>query len=68
MHKDRKQSYYCNCLCLSYVPSLLLYSRIVQDHSDIEIQQYIATRENVLEQIRILMDEYITMVLNPINQ
>jgi len=37
-----------------------VYTRIVQDHSDIEIQQYIAARENVLEQIRTLMDEYIT--------
>ncbi len=58
--KDSKQSYYCNCLCLSYVPSVLLYTRIVQDHSDIQIQQYIAARENVLEQIQAFMDEYLT--------
>jgi hypothetical protein len=37
-----------------------VYTRIVQDHSDIEIQRYIATRENILEQIRTLMEEYIT--------
>jgi hypothetical protein len=37
-----------------------VYIRIVQDHSDIEIQQYIAARENALEQIRTLMEEYLT--------
>ncbi|CAF1441275.1 unnamed protein product [Rotaria sordida] len=37
-----------------------VYTRIVQEHTDIEIQRYITTRENALEQIRISMDEYLT--------
>jgi hypothetical protein len=37
-----------------------VYTRIVQDHTDIEIQRYIEARENALEQIRSLMDEYLT--------
>ena len=37
-----------------------VYTRIVQDHSDAEIQRYIAAREHILEQIRISMEEYIT--------
>ncbi len=37
-----------------------VYTRIVQDHSDTEIQQYTAARENALEQIRTFMDEYLT--------
>jgi hypothetical protein len=37
-----------------------VYTRIVHDHSDIEIQRYIATRESILEQIRSLMEEYLT--------
>jgi hypothetical protein len=37
-----------------------VYTRIVQDHTDIEIQQYIAARENTLEQTRTLLEEYLT--------
>jgi hypothetical protein len=37
-----------------------VYTRIVQDHSDIEIQRYIAAREAALEQIGLSMEEYIT--------
>lgn len=37
-----------------------VYTRIVQDQSDIEIQRYIAARQSALEQIRTLMDEYLT--------
>ena len=37
-----------------------VYTRIVHDHSDAEILQYIAARENALEQIRALMSEYLT--------
>jgi hypothetical protein len=36
-----------------------VYTRIVQDHSDIEIQRYITARESALEQIRTLMNEYL---------
>lgn len=39
-----------------------VYTRIVQDRSDSEIQQYIITRENTFKQIRTLMNEYITGV------
>jgi len=37
-----------------------VYTRIVQDRSDSEIQRYITARENTLEQIRMTMEEYIT--------
>ncbi|CAF1530815.1 unnamed protein product [Adineta ricciae] len=37
-----------------------VYTRIVHDHSDIEIQRYMAARENALEQIHTLMQEYLT--------
>ena len=37
-----------------------VYTRIVHDQSDAEILQYIAARENALEQIRALMSEYLT--------
>ncbi|UJR10188.1 hypothetical protein I4U23_014403 [Adineta vaga] len=36
-----------------------VYTRIVHDHSDMEIQRYITARENALEQIRTLMNEYV---------
>lgn len=37
-----------------------VYTRVVQDQSEAEIQRYIAARENILEQIRASMEEYIT--------
>jgi len=37
-----------------------VYTRIVQDHSDIEIQRYITARENAFEHIRTIMNEYLT--------
>ncbi|CAF0828878.1 unnamed protein product [Adineta ricciae] len=37
-----------------------VYTRIVQEQTDAEIVQYITARENALEQIRTLMDEYLT--------
>ncbi|CAF1205603.1 unnamed protein product [Adineta steineri] len=37
-----------------------VYTRIVHDHSDLEIQRYITARESALEQIRTLMNEYLT--------
>lgn len=37
-----------------------VYTRIVQERSDSEIQRYIIARENALEQIRSSMDEYLT--------
>lgn len=37
-----------------------VYTRIVQDHSDTEIVKYMTIRMNELEQIRALMNEYLT--------
>jgi hypothetical protein len=37
-----------------------VYTRIVQEQTDAEILQYISARETALEQIRTLMDEYLT--------
>ena len=37
-----------------------VYTRIVQEHTDTEIVQYINTRETILEQIRIAMNDYLT--------
>ncbi|CAF3354506.1 unnamed protein product [Rotaria socialis] len=37
-----------------------VYTRIVQDRTDTEIQRYITARESALEQIRTCMDEYLT--------
>jgi hypothetical protein len=37
-----------------------VYTRIVQEHTDNEILQYITARENALEQIRTSMNEYLT--------
>lgn len=36
-----------------------VYTRIVQEQTDAEIVQYITARENALEQIRTLMNEYL---------
>ncbi|CAF5084827.1 unnamed protein product, partial [Rotaria socialis] len=37
-----------------------VYTRIVQEHSNAEILQYITARLSALEQIRTLMSEYLT--------
>ncbi|CAF4574558.1 unnamed protein product, partial [Rotaria magnacalcarata] len=37
-----------------------VYTRIVQDRTDTEIQRYITARESALEQIRTCMNEYLT--------
>ncbi|CAF0862940.1 unnamed protein product [Rotaria sordida] len=37
-----------------------VYTRIVQEHTDVEILQYITARLNTLEQIRTVMNEYLT--------
>lgn len=37
-----------------------VYTRIVQESTDAEIQRYIAARETVLEQMRASMEEYLT--------
>jgi hypothetical protein len=39
-----------------------VYTRIVHDTNDNEIQRYTIARENALEQIRALMDEYLTVM------
>jgi hypothetical protein len=51
----RKQFYENEYEILRYV-----YTRIVQEQTDAEILQYISARETALEQIRTLMDEYLT--------
>jgi hypothetical protein len=38
----------------------MFYTRIVQENTDAEILQYIAARENALEQIRTFMNDYLT--------